>query len=67
MREFVRMRHDQDRENFLDMKIRAVKPIFKNFQDNNTNILRTEICKGKLKTLRDKDQEEIEIKDGLLN
>ena len=31
MREFVRMRHDQDRENFLDSKIRAVKPIFKNF------------------------------------
>ena len=31
MRDFVRMRHDQDREYFLDSKIRAVKPIFKNF------------------------------------
>ena len=61
MRDFVRMRHDQDREYFLDNKIRAVKPIFKNFQDNNTNILRSEVCKGKLKTLRERDLDEVEI------
>jgi len=67
MRDFIRMRHDQDRETFLDNKIRAVKPIFKNFQDNNTNILRSEVCKAKLKSLRDKETEEIEIMDTLLN
>jgi hypothetical protein len=44
-----------------------VKPIFKNFQDNNTNILRSEVCKGKLKALRDKEIEEHEIRDTLLN
>lgn len=31
MRDYVRMRHDQDREQFLDNKIRGIKPIFKNF------------------------------------
>ena len=67
MRDFVRMRHDQDRELFLDSKIRAVKPIFKNFQDNNTNILRSEVCKGKLKTIRDKELSEVEIQEILMN
>jgi len=67
MRDFVRMRHDQDREFFLDNKIRAVKPIFKNFQDNNTNILRSEVCKGKLKIIRDKEVSEVEIQEMLMN
>ena len=31
MRDFVKVRHDQDREAFLDNKIRGIKPIFKNF------------------------------------
>ena len=42
MRDYVRQRQDQERETFLDGKISAVKPIFKNFVDNNTNIMRTE-------------------------
>lgn len=61
------MRHDKDREDFLDNKIRAIKPIFKNFQDNNTNILRSELCKGRLRSLREKDTEENEIRETLLN
>ena len=42
MRDFAQERQDQARETFLDGKISAVKPIFKNFVDNNTNIMRTE-------------------------
>lgn len=61
MRDYVQMRKDQDREEFLDSKIKAVKPIFKNFVDNNTNILRREIARSKIQTLRDRDQEEDEI------
>lgn len=61
MRDYVQMRKDQDREEFLDSKIKAVKPIFKNFVDNNTNILRREIARSKIQTLRDRDQEEDKI------
>lgn len=61
MRDYVRMRHDQDREAFLDNKIKGIKPIFKNFMDNNTNILRSEIVNDKLKTMRDKEVQEAEI------
>ena len=57
MREYVEKRRRQDREEFLDSKINAVKPIFKNFQDNNTNILRTELGRAKLNSLRRKEKE----------
>jgi hypothetical protein len=67
MRDYVRMRHDQDREAFLDNKIRGIKPIFKNFQDNNTNILRSEIVSGKLQSLRDQEAVEAEIQSVLMN
>ena len=67
MRDFVKLRHDQDREAFLDNKIRGIKPIFKNFQDNNTNILRTEIVNGKLQSLRDHEAQEAEIQSVLMN
>ncbi len=49
MREFAITRKEQDREEFLNSKIKAVKPIFKNFIDNNTNILRREMARSKLK------------------
>ena len=61
MRDYVSMRKKQDREEFLDSKITAVKPIFKNFVDNNTNILRREVAKNKIKTMREKELEEEEI------
>lgn len=67
MRDYVRMRHDQDREAFLDNKIRGIKPIFKNFMDNNTNILRSEIVTGKLKTMKDHEEREAEIQSVLMN
>lgn len=67
MRDFVKVRHDQDREAFLDNKIRGIKPIFKNFQDNNTNILRSEIVSGKLQSLRDHEAQEAEIQSVLMN
>jgi len=61
MREHVEKRRKQDREEFLDSKINAVKPIFKNFQDNNTNILRTELGRAKVHSLRKKEREEASI------
>ncbi len=67
MKDYVKLRHDQDREAFLDNKIRGIKPIFKNFQDNNTNILRTEIVNGKLQSLRDHEAQEAEIQSVLMN
>ena len=63
MRNYVEQRRNQDREEFLDSKINAVKPIFKNFQDNNTNILRTELGRGRLHALRLKEKEEAAIAD----
>lgn len=66
MRDYVEMRRKQDREEFLDSKIRAVKPIFKNFVDNNTNILRREVAKSKIKSIREKEQEEEEIQKTIL-
>lgn len=67
MRDYVRMREDQDRATFLDSQIHAVKPIFKNFMDNNTNILRTEIVMGRLKSLKERESQEAEIQKTLLN
>jgi hypothetical protein len=58
MREYVRRRQDEDREEYLDSQIRAVKPIFKNFVDNNTNIVRREMTLGKLKELKERQEKE---------
>lgn len=43
MNEYVLKRRDEDRENYLNDKLKNCKPVFKNFLDNNANILRKEI------------------------
>jgi hypothetical protein len=67
MRDYVKMRQAQDREEFLDSKIKAVKPIFKNFVDNNTNILRRDAAKSKIQSFIDQEKEEEDIQKTILD
>ena len=55
------MRQGQDREAFLDDRIQAMKPVFKNFINNNSNILRGEHVRDRLKEFKEKELAEEEI------
>lgn len=61
MRDYVKMRQAEDREEFLNNRVKSMKPIFKNFVDNNTNILRREVGKEKVRTFKENEEKEEEI------
>lgn len=61
MRDYVKRRKDQDREEFLDNRVRAMKPIFRNYIDNNTNILRTDVGREKIKQMKEHELSEERI------
>jgi hypothetical protein len=42
MSDYVEAKKNYDREMYLDDKLKSIKPIFKNFIDNNANIKRRE-------------------------
>ena len=66
MNEYVQMRREQDRENYLDNQLKSRKPIFKNFLDNNSNILRREMQIKKMREFKEKEKLEEDIQYNLL-
>eukprot|EP00347_Sterkiella_histriomuscorum_P022961 403336481 len=65
MNEFVQRRRDEDRENYLNDKLMSQKPVFKNFLDNNANILRREKQILKMKQFKEKEKTEEDIQYNL--
>ena len=66
MNDYVVVRRDQDRENYLDNRLKNKKPIFKNYIDNNANIVRREVQIKKMREFKEKERMEEEIQHNLL-
>jgi len=66
MNDYVSVRRDQDRENYLDSKLKNKKPIFKHFIDNNANMVRREVQIKKMREFKEKERLEEEIQYNLL-
>lgn len=66
MNEYANLRREQDRESFLDSKLMNRKPIFKNYIDNNANIMRREVQIKKMRQFKEKERVEEEIQYNLL-
>ena len=67
MNDYVQQRMVDDRESHLNQRLAARKPIFKNFVDNNANILRREIQIKKMIDFKQKEKREQEIQYNLKN
>ncbi|CDW85963.1 UNKNOWN [Stylonychia lemnae] len=65
MNEYVIQRQVDDREIYLNQRLQSCKPVFKNFLDNNANILRREKQIVKMKQFKEREKQEEEIQYNL--